>query len=74
MTRQDIPAGQIMMMNYPSIQMMMCGIVAACQTREGVIKLRYEDGTTEERPADFNIEDKTCFEVVGYVQGGRLSA
>lgn len=72
--RDDIPKGQLMFLNPPNIQLMMCGLATLPlphQDRDGLITLTYSDGTTETRQADFPIESKTCFEVVSFVQAGR---
>ena len=69
--RNDIPEGQKAFMQYPAIESMMSGIHYASQDRFGIITVVYSDNTEEKRQADFNIEDKTCFEIVSFVQAGR---
>ena len=69
---ENIPEGMAMVMTYPKLPCMMTGIIVAKQTKDGNIHIIYEDGTEEVRYADFYIEDKTCFEVVSYVQAGRI--
>lgn len=68
----EIPEGMAIIMSYPRMQMMMCGIVDARQINDGTIKLTYEDMSKEERKSEKYIEDyDSCFSVVRYVQEGR---
>lgn len=69
----EIPDNMAIVMSYPRIQMMMCGILDVRQTNDGTIKLTYEDMSKENRKSDKYIEDfDSCFSVVGYVQDGRI--
>lgn len=66
----EIPDGMSIVMNYPRIQFMMCGIIDMRQTNDGTIKLTYEDMTKESRVCEKYIEDMNCFETVRFVQEG----
>lgn len=65
---KDIPKGKCMVMSYPNIERMMCGVYYAQQHRDGTIDIIYDDGSKESRVADFRIQDKSIFQVVSFVQ------
>ena len=73
---ETLEEGHWLMIVAPRIEHALTGTSRVGVTREGTIKLMYEDGTTEERDGGkfldtIDADDSSLFALVGYVQDGR---
>ena len=71
---ETIADGQCLFIAGPAFEQMMTGVIDIRVLKNGLVKMVYEDGTRQERPAGAEIlrtpvDDVSMLDIVAFVQG-----